>query len=356
MNNPYPEELNAKKFLKPITTRAIIVHGSLFIVTFLSCMIAGALWAGKDFTDIANWHFGLTYAILIMTFLTAHEFGHYFAARKHEVDSTLPYFIPMPLPQYMLFGTFGAVIKTRTPIPTKKALFDIGVSGPIAGFVVCCAFLIYGLLNLPMKSSIYLIHPNYLLEGGIIPNHGLHFGDTIFFTYLSQIFANPKGWLPPMNEIYHYPFLCVGWFGLFVTSLNMLPIGQLDGGHVTYALFGNKQRIIARIFWWFLIFIGIGAMLEIFYILLQDDSPNRLLMTLQRTFLPSLEWLKHYIPWYFNGWGGWLFWAIITKLFIKLDHPVVDEGQQLDTKRKVIAWIAIIILLLSFSYNGLYLL
>lgn len=333
------------------------VHLLLFALTFITCMIAGAQWGMKNYLDLNNWHYGLTYAILIITFLSAHEFGHYFASKFHRVDASLPYFIPAPFPEIMLFGTFGAVIVTRSPIPNRKALFDIGVAGPLAGFVVALAFLIIGLQTLPPKEFIYSIHPEYLVHfGGKIPQTGLHFGDTLLYSLLASLFANPQGWLPPMNEIYHYPFLCVGWFGLFVTTLNLLPFGQLDGGHVVYAMFGKLQYRIGKIAWWLLIVIGIGSLLGSISTLLSDfDMPNRFYIWLQDNLLPLLKQLRSFLPWFFDSWGGWLFWAVFTRLLIKIPHPYIPETQTLGIGRKILGWIAIIIFFLSFSLNGIYL-
>jgi membrane-associated protease RseP (regulator of RpoE activity) len=327
----------------------------LFLATFLTTSIAGTQWASKDYSDVNNWHYGITYAILILTFLASHEFGHFIASRIHKVDATLPYFIPVLMPYSINFGTFGAVIRTRTPIPSRKALFDIGVAGPIAGFVVCLTILIYGLQTLPPKEFIYQIHPEYLkLYAGKIPETSLFFGDTILFNFMARTFANPQGWLPPFNEIYHYPFLCVGWFGLFVTTLNMLPIGQLDGGHVTFAMFGRAQRIFARAAWWIMVFIGFGSVLGMLYGQLQIDYSSQLYITIQDWLLPVLTWIKTNMGWYFNGWGGWLFWAVITRLFIRLDHPPVADMEKLGTGRMLVGWISIVILFLSFSWNGIY--
>jgi membrane-associated protease RseP (regulator of RpoE activity) len=328
----------------------------LFIVTFFSTAIAGAQWAGVDYLNLLNWYHGITYAVLIMIFLSAHEFGHYIASRIHKIDATLPYFLPMPIVYISPFGTFGAVIKTRTPILTRKALFDIGAAGPIAGFFVSLGFLIYGLMTLPGIDFIYKIHPHYLTEfGGKIPHTSLFFGDTLLYSFLAKIFANPSGFLPPMNEIYHYPYLNVGWFGLFVTSINLLPMGQLDGGHITYAMFGGKiQSKIAKISWWALIFICSGAALNFLYDILKVDNPGSIYNFLQSALLPTLKWLKEYAPWYMAGWGGWLLWVIIAKIFIKLNHPIVADNEKLDTKRMAIGWFAILIFFLSFSYNGIY--
>jgi membrane-associated protease RseP (regulator of RpoE activity) len=334
----------------------LFVYLLLFLATFLTSTIAGTQWAFKDYTNILNWHYGLTYAILIMTFLLSHEMGHYIAARLHKIDATLPFFIPVPVPDLFPFGTFGAVIKTRTPIPSNKVLFDIGVSGPIAGFIVCVCYLIYGLTTLPTIDFIYQIHPEYLVKyGGKIPDVSLHFGDTLLYHFLSSFFANPRGFLPPMNEIYHYPFLNVGWFGLFVTTMNMLPFGQLDGGHVIYAMFGRKwQGRISRVIWWLIVTLGFGTLLNLLYIVLQDDYPYSFYISMQNFLLPILEWIKTNAGWYFRGWGGWLFWGLVARFYIKLDHPPVFQEEKLDSKRMVIGMFALLILILCFSYNGIY--
>ncbi len=343
--SPKPKTIKEKYWLNAL----------LFLLTIMSTIMAGTLWSGKDYTDINNWAMGFTYSALIIIFLASHEFGHYFAAKYHKVKATLPFFIPMPFVEFNFFGTFGAVIKTRTPINTKKSLFDIGVAGPLAGFIVSVTFLIYGLATLPGIEYIYNIHPNYLTDhGGKIPETGLFFGDTLLFHILVDLFKNPDGFLPPMNEIYHYPFLNVGWFGLFVTTLNLLPFGQLDGGHICYAMFGKNQAKIAKYSWWFIIFIGFGAILQLITELLQIDYPNDLFQFFKDNLLPVLLWLKSIVPVYFSGWGGWLFWALIARFFIKIKHPPIGDSSELDSTRKLIGWIALAILLLSFSYNGIY--
>lgn len=348
------DNINAHVNINRTSKNKYVLNILLFVATFITTTIAGTQWAGYYPGEISNWHHGLLYAILIMTFLTAHEMGHYIASRLHSVDASLPYFIPAPF-QEMLFGTFGAVIKTRNMFPTRKALFDIGAAGPIAGFVVCIIFLITGFSTLPPKEFIYSIHPDYALLGGDIPDTGLHFGNTIVFSYLAKIFANSSGWLPPMNEIYHYPFLCVGWFGLFVTTLNMLPIGQLDGGHIVYAMYDLKQHTIAKFAWYMILLIGFGSLLSFALSFLQNfDYPYKIYIYLQNNLLPALIDLRNLVPWYFDGWGGWLFWAIITKFFIKIPHPAITFYDELDSKRKIIGWITIAILLLSISYEGIY--
>lgn len=343
------------QFLSKSSNNKLHIYIILFIFTFITCLMAGTQWSYHDFTEITNWHHGLTYAILILSFLSAHEFGHYIAARIHGIDATLPYYIPFPIPIVLNFGTLGAVIKVREKIPSKKILFDIGVSGPIAGFIVALGFLIYGLMTLPGIDFIYNIHPEYLLMNrGEIPSHGLHFGDTLLFSGLVSIFKNPDGFLPPMNEIYHYPYLNVGWFGLFVTTLNMLPMGQLDGGHIVYAMFGKTQRIISRIVWWILLIIGMLAFVKVIHDYLMFDFESSFMKLIRDLLFPFLHRLIHTFPILFMGWSGWLIWALIGKFFIKLDHPPIYDNEDIGLKRKIIGWLSLIILLLSFSYNGVY--
>ncbi len=130
----------------------------LFILTLFSTLMAGAAWAGQNFLEVTTWVSGVQYSLLILTFLASHEFGHYFAAKYHGVDATLPYFIPVP-PLFLPFGTAGAVIRTQSPIMSRKALFDIGVAGPIAGFVMCVIFLVIGFMTLPSQDFLFQIHP-----------------------------------------------------------------------------------------------------------------------------------------------------------------------------------------------------
>jgi membrane-associated protease RseP (regulator of RpoE activity) len=329
------------------------LHALLFVLTFFSVLLAGVQWMGKDPLELTNLPYGLTYAVLILCFLSAHEFGHYFAARFHRVDVTLPYFLPVPLPFFFPFGTLGAVIRTRSPILSRRALFDIGIAGPLAGFVVSVVLLIIGFRTLPPKEYIYAIHPEYA-QLGDIPSWGLHFGDIPLYHWLARLFASPEGFLPPMNEMYHYPFLCVGWFGLFVTMLNLLPLGQLDGGHITYALFGRFHVVIARVVWWGLVVLGMGPIMGWIAAALSTDSPHGVVQFLQHTLLPVLQQIERVAPWYFRAWEGWLVWAVLTRLFLRLEHPPVPDPEPLTVGRRMLGWVALGIFVVCFSYNGIY--
>ncbi|GAB6281491.1 MAG: site-2 protease family protein [Ignavibacterium sp.] len=302
------------------------LHILLFVITFITTAIAGAEWItgfGHSF-DIKELLIGLPYSVSILFMLGSHEFGHFFASKYHKVDATLPYFIPFPsLEGFLNFGTLGAVIRTRSPIPSKKALFDIGVAGPLAGFVACIIILIYGFTHLPGIDYIIAIHPDYFS-----PEYGknalnLQFGNTLLYYFMQEIFTDGSQFIPPMSEIYHYPYLCVGWFGLFVTAMNLIPVGQLDGGHIAYAVFGEKKHLaIASISMIMLIILGVGGFVTSFINM-------------------NFEF----------GWSGWLFWAFILYFFIKIQHPPIYDDEELDPKRKIIGYISLLIFVISFSPN-----
>lgn len=332
-----------------------VKHIILFLVTFLTCTIAGAQWAAKDFTEVSNWIYGLEYAILILTFLSAHEFAHYFAARRHGVDCTLPYYIPFPIPYTLNFGTFGAVIRTRSAISSRKALFDIGASGPIAGFIVCVIFLAAGFATLPPSDYLFSIHPEYrALLGGRIPETGLTFGLMPLFEIMKDLFAPKGAFIPPPNEIFHYPLLNVGWFGLFVTSLNLLPIGQLDGGHIVYSIFKKTHHRISVWSWRALTLIGLLSVLAFLYEFISFDTNYRYVFYVQSLLNKPLIWLKMHLPWTMTSWAGWLVWAAMLKFVTKLRHPPVYDLEDIGAFRKALGLLCLIILALSFSWQGLY--
>ncbi|KXK54021.1 MAG: membrane-associated Zn-dependent protease [Chlorobi bacterium OLB5] len=294
----------------------------LFFASFITAAMGGVYWLGRDPYDISNFHLGLTYASLIILFLSFHEFGHYFAAKYHKIDVTLPYYIPVPLPDLINpFGTMGAVIKIKEHIKTRKALFDIGIAGPIAGFVIASASLIYGFLTLPGVEYIYAIHPEYIVNG-MPPVSGLTFANTLLYSFLKSVLPVPHdAFIPPMNEIYHYPFLCAGWFGLFVTSLNLMPIGQLDGGHIVYALFRNKHKYITRFFFGLLIIMSVIGILNYAEVL----------------NYPEL------------GSPMWIIWVILLFFVIKIDHPPFYDPAPLGFGRKMLGIFAFIMFICSFT-------
>jgi membrane-associated protease RseP (regulator of RpoE activity) len=183
-----------------------LVPVSLFLLTAITTTFFGA---------------GPWYALAILTILGAHEFGHYFACRWHDVDCTLPYFLPAPI---LLTGTLGAVIKIREAFPSRVALFDIGVAGPLAGFITMLPFLIMGI---------------WLSDVTPLPDDPgtLILGEPLLFKALARFIHGP---LSEGTDIIIHPMGFAAWFGMLATALNLLPFGQLDGGHITYAVFGPR--------------------------------------------------------------------------------------------------------------------
>lgn len=326
MSEPYGDNYQSTYSATQVkqTKERPLLHLGLFIITFITTTIAGVQWtsASGGPYELSELLIGLPYSISILLIISFHEFGHYFASMYHKVKATLPFFIPFPpIPYFINFGTMGAVIRTRSRINTKQAMFDIGVAGPIAGFVVCLAILIYGLLNVPGVEYILNIHPDYYDPSYGKEGINLVFGDSILFSFLRWIFVQPGQFFPPLSEIYHYPYLCVGWFGLFITSMNMIPVGQLDGGHISYAMFGEQNHYKISVIAFSIMFV--------FGILGLIDS--------------MLEFN------YGIGWSGWLFWALILYFVIKLKHPPVPDNNELDPNRKRIGYLSFLIFVISFS-------
>jgi membrane-associated protease RseP (regulator of RpoE activity) len=229
---------------------------------------------------------GIPFSLTLMLILLSHELSHYFTSKRHGVKATLPYFIPAPT----IIGTFGAFIKMKSPIVTRRALIDIGASGPIAGFIISLIATIFGLV----LSEIVPVSQT----GG-----ALNLGDSILFSFLSGIIL---GAIPSGSDILLNPVAFAGWIGLFVTSINLIPIGQLDGGHIAYALMGERH-------------IRLSMSLILIMILLGLLS-----------------------------WEGWFVWAALL-LILGLRHPPILSWEvPLDRKRKVIGWFALVIFILTF--------
>ena len=301
-----------------------LFHLLLFLVTFVTTVIAGTEWVTGTMGpyDLESLMIGLPYSLSALFILATHEFGHYFAAKYHKVKATLPYFIPIPpIPQFFNFGTMGAVIKTKSEIKTNKAMFDIGVAGPIAGFIASLIVLIYGFTHLPSVDYILAIHPDYFL-----PEYGkeaisLQFGNNLLFMFLQNLLTSSNEFIPPMTEVYHYPYLMTGWFGLLITAMNMIPVGQLDGGHIIYSMFGSKiQESVASISLIVLVILGVSGFVDV-----------------------SFEMNMGF------GWSGWLFWGLILFFIIKVKHPPVSYFEELDPTRKILGYFSLLILLVSFS-------
>ena len=207
------------------------IHWILFLLTNFTTLFAGAIMEGAQiYSNPLEIFKGIPFSFTLLFILGTHEFGHYYYAQKHKVDATLPYFIPAP-PFLFLIGTFGAYIKIKSPIYRKDALLQIGAAGPIAGFIIAVPALVIGLLlsEVIEKKDI---------QGAII------LGDSILMKVLT--FITHPGLLESQDIMLH-PIAFAGWIGLLVTMLNLLPIGQLDGGHIAYAMLGEKQDIIGKL-------------------------------------------------------------------------------------------------------------
>jgi membrane-associated protease RseP (regulator of RpoE activity) len=323
MPEPYGENYYSNFSISPEDNNKsnIAIHIGLFVITFITSTIAGVNWiiASEGPFEILV---GLPYSISILLIITFHEFGHYFAAVYHKVKATLPFYIPFPPIPYMInFGTMGAVIRTKTRIHSKKAMFDIGVAGPIGGFVVTIAILVYGFLNVPGIEYLLKIHPDYFEPTYGKEGYALVFGDSLLFSFLKEIFMKPGQFFPPMSEIYHYPFLCAGWFGLFITSMNMIPVGQLDGGHIAFAMFGEQIH--------YKISVTLALLMFSFGIIGAADAFFELNFGI--------------------GWIGWLVWSLVLYFVIRLKHPPVLDATQLDSRRMLVGYFSFFIFLISFS-------
>ena len=268
--------------------RVPVIHIALFIVTFITTAMAGALHAGADpFTDPASIRAGFPFAVTLLAILLTHEMGHYTLAQWHHVRATLPYFLPAPP---IFIGTFGAFIRLKSMPPSRRALFDVGAAGPWAGLLVAIPAIIIGL-------RLSVIRPEGLGEGGMI------LGDSMLFSFLTRI---TLGATPDDMTIMLHPIALAGWIGLFVTLLNLLPIGQLDGGHVTYAMFGRRHRWISR--------LAVAAIAVLAY----------------------------------KTWPGWFVWVIVP-LIIGVDHPpTLEDHVPLRGWRRLAGWLTAAVFVLTF--------
>jgi membrane-associated protease RseP (regulator of RpoE activity) len=277
----------------PSPRRVPLIHIVLFVLTFITTAMAGAFQVGANpLSDWGSIRAGFPFAVTLLSILLIHELGHYVLARIHGVRATLPYFIPAPP---VFIGTFGAFIRMKSPPENRRALFDVGAAGPWAGLFVAIPAVMIGL-------HLSEVRPLALNEGGLV------LGDSILFKLLSRVVL---GATPDDVTILLHPVALAGWFGLFVTFLNLLPVGQLDGGHVTYALFGRRHRWISRAF------VAVIAVLG------------------------------------FGGWQGWFVWVVLLML-IGLDHPpTMDTWTPLNGGRRIAAWLTVGAFVLTFMAEPL---
>lgn len=269
------------------------LHLFLFTLTFISTLIAGTLQKGINILkEPFRVYEGLPFSLTLLTILLGHELSHYFASMKHNTKATLPYFIPAP-PVISPIGTFGAFIKMKSPIITRKALVDIGASGPIAGFLLSVIALIIGLNHSEVVSV------TEAKDTAI----SVSLGNSILFSFLSRLIM---GIIPDSHDILLHPIAFAGWIGLFVTSLNLIPIGQLDGGHIAYAFLGEKHR------------------------------------SLSSTLIPVLLILGLFT------WEGWMIWGGLM-FFLGVKHPPVMYWEvPLDGRRRFTGGLSLLIFIITF--------
>ncbi len=248
----------------------------------------------KFFTEFETFSYGAKFAASLLTILTAHEAGHYVACRLYRIDATLPYFIPMP-PLLSPAGTLGAFIKILSPLPSRRATFDVGVAGPIAGFVALLPVLIVGLLTLRQAA------PQEIADA-----QGLYFPNSLLTHLLAQILH-----VDLTNTVFN-PFMAAAWVGMLVTSLNLMPSGQLDGGHAVYAIFGETvHRWTGRIT--FVVMATISILGGILY-----SSPSGLLF------------------------------AVLLAVMMQIKHPEPLDCAPLNLPRKIVAVLTLLIFILCF--------
>ncbi len=363
------------------------LHAGLFVATFASMVWAGGLLVGRDVAVAAGgWTVlaadGLRYAVPFLTFLTVHEFGHYLTARRHGVSVSLPYYIPVPLPGS--FGTFGAVIRIREPIRRITHLFDIGAAGPLAGFVVALVVYTAGVLTLPGAEYFAAISGHEasqaaLAATGALPPFDLAatvasggiavlFGDTA----LTHAIAGLGAYRVPAHELMHFPLLLAGWLGLFFTALNLLPVGQLDGGHVVYALFGPRvHRVVARVTVLVLTvsaslgalgagsFLGLTGWASWAALVLAAalvaaklfEGEWRLVVPTAAVVVGLVALVSVAAPGLASrvGFVGWWFWIGLLLFVVRVDHPPVVVRDALTPMRRLLGYLCLVIFVLTFS-------
>jgi membrane-associated protease RseP (regulator of RpoE activity) len=277
------------------------LHLLLLILTIGTTTFVGSLHYESFATDFGAHHLpvqgfallarGLWYSATILAILGCHELGHYFACRYYDVDASLPFFLPIP---FILTGTLGAFIRIREPIPSKRMLFDIGIAGPIAGFMIAVPALVLGLA----MSRVVVFPPG---------TDGFELGEPLLFKLVSRIFW---GMPPDGYTVNLHPMAFAAWFGLLATALNLFPIGQLDGGHISYAVLGRRSSNVT------LVMIACALILT----------------------------------WFSASWFVWTGMMIVMLFVFGRHHPrTIDEDVPLDAGRRLLAVFALLMFVLCFT-------
>ena len=290
-------------FVPPRTRERYWLYALLFALTLVTTCMVGAVmqhdferntpfnleetleWWGYFWRQPAALLQGLPYSLTLLLILLAHEFGHYVAATFHQVDSSLPFFLPSPF-----FGTFGAFIRIRSPIYTRRALFDIGVAGPLAGFIFLLPALAVGLAF------------SKVIPG--VTHEGSHYFGVPALQWLLERIVFPG---TTSADIYLHPVARAAWVGMFATAMNLLPIGQLDGGHILYSFFPARHRTISKALCILMLPLGIF-------------------------------------------WTPWFFWAVVLWLLGRR-HPIVYDVAEPNAARRKLGWLALAVFILCFTWQ-----
>jgi Zn-dependent protease len=275
-----------------LQSRLPVVNVLLFLATVVSVTVFPGYWAegSKFFQDASLFVHWLGFSLPLLAILLFHEFGHYFAARRRGIPATLPYFIPFP----NIIGTFGAFIKMKAAINNRQSLLEVGAWGPLAGFVVAVVFLAWGLQNVSFSPRPETADAVYVIE-------------PLIFRLIQLVTWVDSAAPDQVITFQENPMLMAAWVGLFVTAMNLLPAGQLDGGHIVYALFPRNHRRVS--FAVLLSLAGLGLL-----------------------------------------WPGWWLWAILLYFVVRLGHPpTLDETAPLGLKSRLLGWSAIVVFALTFT-------
>jgi membrane-associated protease RseP (regulator of RpoE activity) len=325
----YEEPSSVEVFLAPPPPRRarLWLHILLLVLTLFTTLVVGARleynflhnlpsFSLQDDTlpmfplswilrSPSNILLGLPFAGALMAILLSHEMGHYVYCMRYGVNATLPYFIPAPT----LIGTLGAFIRIKSPIRSRDALFDIGIAGPIAGFVVATLVLIWSLwLSKPMPVNAAV--------------SDVQFGMPLIFHVVYGavgFFRGPGTWQVPLSRVYLHPTGVAAWVGMFATALNLLPGGQLDGGHIVYAVWPRAHRHVGN--------LVIGILLPLGFVAIFRE--------------------KGWIDPSWAGWAGWLVWVIFIGVS-GLRHPIVPQYPGVDRRRRWLALVALAMFILTF--------
>ncbi|AKD55927.1 site-2 protease family protein [Spirosoma radiotolerans] len=373
-------------------TRTYLLHGGLFLITLITTTMAGAEWMfGRLFIPIegmktlgwAEFVEGFNFSIPFLAILTVHEFGHYFTAKANHVRVTLPFYIPLWIGIGQSIGTLGAFIRIKDYINSRQKYFDIGIAGPLAGFALALVVLWYGFTHLPPPEFIFTIHPEYQKWGLDYGRYAyqnlpkdvapLALGDNLLFNFFKNHVADPAR-VPHPYEMVHYPYLMAGYLALFFTSLNLIPIGQLDGGHILYALIGRKrfQWVSPILFTAFAFYAGLGVFkpsdfavptdeafyselgnfglyIGFLYLAFSRISENRMTSLIITLSVVATQLVVVWVRPDIEGYSGFLAFAFVLGRFLGIYHPETELEEPLNGKRQLLGWLALVVFVLCFS-------